>query len=161
MRAMLSPLSFLLIALCAVFAVAAPVPAPVESTSQAPHFVVSPHITKPTQGAHWPTGSRQIVAWDTDKLPAERQASTGLILLGYWTPGEVDEHLDVDHPLAKGFNLADGMVEVTVPEEVACSDNCFIVLFGDSGNTSPTFTIEEESTPKGSLVKALSDILSP
>lgn len=32
---------------------------------------------------------------DTDKIPQDKMDATGLILLGYLTPGDENEHLDV------------------------------------------------------------------
>ena len=68
-----------------------------------------------------------------------------------------------DHPLASGFSLSDGSVEVEIPSDVASGEDYFIVceswssplkvdcplltlalVFGDSGNASPTFTIDDE-----------------
>ncbi|EAU85843.2 hypothetical protein CC1G_05060 [Coprinopsis cinerea okayama7 len=104
-------------------------------------IVINPKITTPRQDSYWTKGSRQIVTWDTDKIPLEKATATGLILLGYSTPDDDSEHLDI----ASGFPLTDGSIEVTVPADVASRDNYFIVLFGDSGNVSPKFTIDSES----------------
>ncbi|KAF7985608.1 hypothetical protein HWV62_3919 [Athelia sp. TMB] len=48
---------------------------------------------------------------------------------------------DVDHPLASGFNILDGHVVIKVPK-VSTGSKYALVLFGDSGNYSPKFTIK-------------------
>ena len=57
--------------------------------------VFRPHITAPTAGAVWQTGSSQVITWDASNIPAENQNQTGLILLGYIQDGDVSEHLDI------------------------------------------------------------------
>ncbi|KAL1722866.1 hypothetical protein EV715DRAFT_246867 [Schizophyllum commune] len=49
-------------------------------------------------------------------------------------------HLQYDNPLAQGFSITLGSYDVTVPDVEERSDY-IIVLFGDSGNSSPKFTI--------------------
>jgi hypothetical protein len=55
---------------------------------------VSPHITAPEENAFWPQGSRQLVRWDTDKVPRDSVVATGMVVLGYWSPESDGEHLD-------------------------------------------------------------------
>ncbi|KAJ2920536.1 hypothetical protein H1R20_g16559, partial [Candolleomyces eurysporus] len=125
------------------FCLAAPVPN-TQDASQA-MVVVNPHITAPQQNEFWAKGSKHVVRWDTDKIPQGEHAAPlkGLVVLGYSTPDSDDEHLDLDHPLASGFSLSDGSVEVEIPSDAASRKDYFIVLFGDSGNVSPNFTIDE------------------
>ncbi|KDQ62523.1 hypothetical protein JAAARDRAFT_701189 [Jaapia argillacea MUCL 33604] len=101
-------------------------------------IVYSPPITSPTAGQIWPKGSIQTVTWDTSNIPSEKENSTGLLLLGYEQNGS--ENLNIAQPLASGFLLSTGSVQVTVPNVVTRFDY-IVVLFGDSGNTSPEFTI--------------------
>ncbi|KAF8655828.1 hypothetical protein AX16_002913 [Volvariella volvacea WC 439] len=54
-----------------------------------------------------------------------------------------------DAPLAEGFMLRDGQVEITVPD-FPPRDNYIVVLMGDSGNSSPEFRIEG-GTPEGPI----------
>ncbi|PIL22643.1 hypothetical protein GSI_15335 [Ganoderma sinense ZZ0214-1] len=103
-------------------------------------IVFRPDITSPTVGAIWNTGTIQTITWDTSDIPTEALNQTGLVLLGHIEDGDSNEHLDVQHPLASGFPITDGSVDVMVPQ-VDTRDDYVIVLFGDSGNTSPKFTI--------------------
>jgi hypothetical protein len=64
-----------------------------------------------------------------------------MVLLGHLNEdGSGGENLDVANPLAQGFKLAAGTVTFPVPK-VTPNDNYIVVLFGDSGNASPKFTI--------------------
>ncbi|EMD31385.1 hypothetical protein CERSUDRAFT_89078 [Gelatoporia subvermispora B] len=101
-------------------------------------IVFSPHITGPTAGQLWPVGTNQTVTWDTSSIPAEGQNQTGLLLLGYQENDS--ENLDISHPLAVGFPISAGEVNITVPN-VTMRTDYIVVLFGDSGNVSPQFTI--------------------
>ena len=53
-------------------------------------------VTKPTTGDVWHAGEKQVVTWDTSSLPSTASNQTGMILLGYYTPGDNsgNEHLD-------------------------------------------------------------------
>ncbi|TFK93080.1 hypothetical protein K466DRAFT_594675 [Polyporus arcularius HHB13444] len=102
--------------------------------------VFSPTITAPHAGDQWTVGSIQTITWDTSSIPSANQNQSGLILLGYVEDGQIDEHLDIEHPLASNFPITAGAANVTVPK-VSTRDDYVVVLFGDSGNTSPKFTI--------------------
>ncbi|KAF9532543.1 hypothetical protein CPB83DRAFT_626976 [Crepidotus variabilis] len=95
--------------------------------------VYSPHITSPTAGVVWTSGQTQTVTWDTSDAPAHITNRIGRIVLrkGATTTPLV---------LADNFDILDGKAQVTVPNVVAGSDY-EVVLFGDSGNISPEFTI--------------------
>ncbi|KAF9355425.1 hypothetical protein BGX26_006575 [Mortierella sp. AD094] len=110
--------------------------------SVATALVINPHITSPRRGDEWKAGSTQTVRWSTKNIPRSHASSTGSIVLGYLNGGASDtnEHLDLEHPLAKGFLLKDGHVDVVVPN-VPARDKYIIVLFGDSGNASDEFKI--------------------
>ncbi|KAL4069881.1 hypothetical protein V8B97DRAFT_1872028 [Scleroderma yunnanense] len=99
----------------------------------------SPSIFYPTAGVVWPAGSVQNVTWRTDNIPDEVKNSTGLILLGYQTSDS--ENLDIKRPLASSFPITAGFVQFTVPSDLVYRTNYIVVLFGDSGNASPQFTI--------------------
>ncbi|KAF8158540.1 hypothetical protein B0H34DRAFT_709277 [Crassisporium funariophilum] len=108
--------------------------------------VIAPKIIKPDASSVWPVGSVQTVTWDTSNFPPDSQITNpiGQVILGF---DENDSlNLDFEHPLAKGFKLRDGSVQLTVPD-VPPRDDYLIVLFGDSGNTSPSFAITRISTP--------------
>jgi hypothetical protein len=50
------------------------------------------------------------------------------------------------NPIAQGFPLSAGQASVTVPEDTQPGYDWIVVLFGDSGNWSPTFTIVAPSS---------------
>ncbi|KAI6030919.1 hypothetical protein F5J12DRAFT_955231 [Pisolithus orientalis] len=126
--------SFFVAVFFSVFARAAPV-----TTQPVELLVFSPTITSPTAGIVWITNTKANVTWLTSNIPAEKQNTTGLLLLGY--EANNSENLDIYHPLASQFPLAQGWVEFTVPSNLTYKNNYIVVLFGDSGNASPQFTI--------------------
>ncbi|KAF7365025.1 hypothetical protein MVEN_00373600 [Mycena venus] len=89
-----------------------------------------------------PLNSRtvQTVTWNATGIPA---GITGKIQLGYLDPNSEGEHLSTI--LADGFNLTDEKVDITVPP-VQTRTTYILVLFGDSGNASPEFTIQGSSS---------------
>ncbi|KAJ7781758.1 hypothetical protein DFH07DRAFT_791379 [Mycena maculata] len=104
--------------------------------------VYAPPITKPTADSVWTVGAVETVTWNASGIPP---GVTGMIQLGYLTPDS--EHLSLI--LASGFNLTDEEVNITVPAVVSRT-NYIIVLFGDSGNASPEFTIQGLTSASGS-----------
>ncbi|KAJ3509183.1 hypothetical protein NLJ89_g5356 [Agrocybe chaxingu] len=102
--------------------------------------VIAPKITSPDANTVWTVGSVVTVTWDTSNFPPDSQITNpiGKVILGF---DENDSlNLDFNNPLAQDFKLRDGSVQLTVPD-VPPRDDYLIVLFGDSGNTSPTFVI--------------------
>lgn len=73
--------------------------------------------------------------------------ATGSIVLGYLIGNDENEHLDYKNPLASGFKLMDGQRDIVIPN-VEPRKTYIIVLFGDSGNASPKFTITNPTPPK-------------
>jgi len=102
----------------------------------------NPPVTAPKAGDVWTVRSTQLVTWATDEIPPSSANSTGTLLLGYFDGYSQGENLDIEHPLASGFLLADGCVHVEVPD-VSPRDNYIVVLMGNSGNASPEFTISK------------------
>ncbi|KAG5652820.1 hypothetical protein H0H81_003536 [Sphagnurus paluster] len=103
--------------------------------------VFSPQITSPNANTIWPVGTKQMVTWETDKIPPDSQLTNpnGRVVLGHLGPtGGLN--LQLDNPLAQNFKLRVGQVQITVPS-VTPRDDYIIVLFGDSGNASPAFAI--------------------
>ncbi|KDR80957.1 hypothetical protein GALMADRAFT_241511 [Galerina marginata CBS 339.88] len=95
--------------------------------------VFVPPVLYPHAGTVWTIGQRHNVTWDTSNHPVNITNKVGLIILrkaGLATPVI----------LANKFDILLGRIEVTVPWVVDGSDYQ-IVLFGDSGNFSPEFTI--------------------
>ncbi|KJA24372.1 hypothetical protein HYPSUDRAFT_200596 [Hypholoma sublateritium FD-334 SS-4] len=138
--------------------------------------VIAPTITSPTAASVWPIGTTQTVTWDTSNFPPVSQITNiiGQVILGFEANNSLNldfseccprlvlrvskrlgipaaqrmlAELPAGHnPLASGFNLTDGSVQITVPN-VPPRDDYLIVLFGDSGNTSPAFSITRISAP--------------
>ncbi|KAJ7367105.1 hypothetical protein DFH08DRAFT_836562 [Mycena albidolilacea] len=106
--------------------------------------VFAPPITSPTEQSVWKVGQTQTVTWDATGIPA---GVMGKIQLGYLDPNSPGEHLSTI--LATGFNLTDEKVRITVPPVVTRS-SYIVVLFGDSGNISPQFTIQGSSSSSAS-----------
>ncbi|TFK52278.1 hypothetical protein OE88DRAFT_1657453 [Heliocybe sulcata] len=111
--------------------------------------VWDPPVTSPTSGTVWNVGETQTVTWDTSSPPSEVTSYSGQLVLGYMDPNSAGEHLNLDSPLASGFNLTDGKVSFTVPD-VPTRSTYIVVLFGDSGNASPEFTINGGSASSSS-----------
>ncbi|KNZ79460.1 hypothetical protein J132_09610 [Termitomyces sp. J132] len=95
--------------------------------------VFVPPVTYPHNGTVWKVQQHHNVTWDTSNHPVNITNKIGHIMLrkgGLTTP----------LVLAAGFDILLGRIEVQVPW-VLNGNNYQIVLFGDSGNFSPTFTI--------------------
>ncbi|KAJ7625391.1 hypothetical protein DFH06DRAFT_1339733 [Mycena polygramma] len=112
--------------------------------------VVTPHITSPAQAVSWAPGSTQQVTWETKSIPPADVNNTGMILLGYRSTTydskgrpQPSENLNISHPLANHFPIGAGCQNITVPFDAVPRDNYIVVLFGDSGNTSPEFKIRK------------------
>ncbi|KIK44355.1 hypothetical protein CY34DRAFT_66699, partial [Suillus luteus UH-Slu-Lm8-n1] len=97
-----------------------------------------PPITSPTAGTLWHVGEKQLVTWNTDNLPANMTNPVGMLVLGY--DYNNSENLMLNSPLATNINYTLGQVLITVPN-VETREDYIVVLFGDSGNASPMFTI--------------------
>ncbi|KAJ4481965.1 hypothetical protein J3R30DRAFT_3455516 [Lentinula aciculospora] len=115
--------------------------------------VYDPPITSPTASTVWQVGQTVTVSWDTTNLPPASQLTdpNGTVVLGYMTSPTDSEHLMLDPPLAQDFPLSDGKVSFTVPSVVTRTDY-IIALFGDSGNISPTFTIQGSDSSSSSAL---------
>ncbi|KAF8526752.1 hypothetical protein JB92DRAFT_2805852 [Gautieria morchelliformis] len=106
--------------------------------------VVSPPITYPTTGTVWNVNDKHNVTWDTSVIPPGT-TNNGMIVLGFLDSADgSNEHLDLNNPLASGFPITAGRAEITVPS-VTTRDTYILVLFGDSGNASGKFTINNIS----------------
>ncbi|KAI0351565.1 hypothetical protein OH77DRAFT_1498514 [Trametes cingulata] len=95
--------------------------------------VFVPPVLYPHAGTVWTKGQRHNVTWDTTNAPVNITNKVGTILL---RKGDLTTPL----VLASGFDIRLGRIEVTVPWVLPDSDYS-VVLFGDSGNFSPQFTI--------------------
>ncbi|OCH93447.1 hypothetical protein OBBRIDRAFT_749692 [Obba rivulosa] len=100
--------------------------------------VFVPPVLYPHNGTVWKKGQRHNVTWDTSNAPAQITNAIGEIRLA-----QAGEPI-FPVILATGFSILDGRIEVEVPWVATASDYS-VVLFGDSGNFSPAFTIEGPS----------------
>jgi len=105
--------------------------APVD-LSQRDVFV--PPVVLPNSKSVWKAGSKQIVEWDVSNPPQQITNSVAKIVLA------TNGLLDFEHPLADNIDVLSGKHQVTVPN-VKPGKNYQIIVFGDSGNTSPFFEI--------------------
>ncbi|KAJ3543206.1 hypothetical protein NM688_g5886 [Phlebia brevispora] len=97
--------------------------------------VFVPPVLYPHDGTVWAVGQKHNVTWDVSNPPAQITNPLGEIFLA---KGGI--LLDLDQPLAANFSILLGRIEVTVPDVEPGSDYS-VVVFGDSGNYSPNFTI--------------------
>ncbi|KAL0069877.1 hypothetical protein AAF712_003147 [Marasmius tenuissimus] len=103
-----------------------------------PRIVFNPKIISPDANTVWEVGTTQTVKWDPTGLPLD--TLTGQVVLGHLEGSDPNEHLQLNPPLAKGFLIKDGEVTITIPD-VPSRKDYIVVVFGDSGNASPKFTI--------------------
>ncbi|KAG2055462.1 hypothetical protein BDR06DRAFT_844271, partial [Suillus hirtellus] len=92
-----------------------------------------PTITCPTSDSTWTVGGSFLVTWDTSSKPDQVTNPNGEI---YLRLGDETQ----SSPIASGFALTDGQIEVTIPTGTT-PDKYRVVLFGDSGNWSDEFPI--------------------
>jgi hypothetical protein len=94
--------------------------------------VYVPQILYPHQGTVWCVGEQHNVTWDTSNPPAEITNKIGEVWL------RKDGMTTVR--LAYNFSILLGKISVQVPQ--VDEGDYQVVLFGDSGNFSPLFTIK-------------------
>jgi len=109
-----------------------------EEASFQKRIVFSPTIVYPTASTQWKVGQKVNVTWDVTQLPKQLKNATGTIRLGHIESGNSNEHLA--NTLADNFLIRTGNVSFTVPD-VEKRNDYVVVLFGDSGNHSPKFSI--------------------
>ncbi|EJC97856.1 uncharacterized protein FOMMEDRAFT_97946 [Fomitiporia mediterranea MF3/22] len=115
--------------------------------------VADPPVLAPNASTVWTVGDTQTVVWcvNTSGLPEQITNRQGTVLLGFLNDTSGDEHLMIDSPLASGFDITSGSVDVVVPDVEPRTDY-IIALLGDSGNISPKFTIKSSSGSAPSTV---------
>jgi len=117
----------LIASLCTGITTAAPF------VTEAKRDVFVPPVTYPHAGTVWYSGQTHNVTWDTSFAPVNITNSKGIILLRF-------ENIESPVILGSGFDIRKGRTEIVVPR-VFTGSNYSLVLFGDSGNFSPTFEI--------------------
>ncbi|PPQ66210.1 hypothetical protein CVT26_011069 [Gymnopilus dilepis] len=90
--------------------------------------VFVPRIIKPDSNTVWTIGQEATVVWDTSDAPATISNGASVVLNDFGV-------------VAKGFDLKAGNVSFIVP--VVATGPHFITLFGDSGDYSPVFTVQD------------------
>jgi len=98
-----------------------------------PRDVFVPPVTYPNNKTVWIVGQHHNVTWDTSEAPVNITNKIGMIFL---RKGGLTTNLS----LASNFSILLGRIAVEVPLVETGSDYQ-VVLFGDSGNFSPFFTI--------------------
>ncbi|KAL6302822.1 hypothetical protein BKA93DRAFT_827119 [Sparassis latifolia] len=98
--------------------------------------VFVPPIITPNASTVWEIGQQYNVTWNTTDAPVNITNKYGMVVL------VENGLLDLENPLANNFSILDGWVTVTAPDVTPATDYS-IVLFGDSGNNSPNFTITD------------------
>ncbi|KII88217.1 hypothetical protein PLICRDRAFT_41366 [Plicaturopsis crispa FD-325 SS-3] len=98
--------------------------------------VFVPPITYPHAGTQWYRGQTHNVTWDTSNAPVNitnRYGEIDLVRAG-----------NVSDPvlLAQGFDILLGRIEVQVPDYIQPRSDYELILWGDSGNFSPEFSID-------------------
>ncbi|RDX49818.1 hypothetical protein OH76DRAFT_1418291 [Lentinus brumalis] len=96
--------------------------------------VFVPPVLYPHAGTVWAQGQTHNVTWNTSNAPEQITNRQGFILL---RKGD----LATPVVLGNGFDILLGRIEVTLPKSLLSGDDYSLVLFGDSGNFSPQFTI--------------------
>ncbi|KIM39603.1 hypothetical protein M413DRAFT_447079 [Hebeloma cylindrosporum] len=95
--------------------------------------VFVPPILYPRAGTVWKVGEKHRITWTTSNHPAKITNQVGRIML---RKGDFTTPLI----LANDFDILLGQATITVPW-VEDGDDYQVVVFGDSGNFSPAFTI--------------------
>ncbi|KAJ3790773.1 hypothetical protein GGU10DRAFT_130072 [Lentinula aff. detonsa] len=95
--------------------------------------VFVPEVLTPKAGDTWVIGDTQSVTWNVSSPPAQITNPVGQLLL---RKGELTQNVT----LAGNFSILAGNVSFIVPS-VTPDDDYSVVLFGDSGNFSPDFSI--------------------
>ncbi|KAF9465034.1 hypothetical protein BDZ94DRAFT_1255152 [Collybia nuda] len=124
----LTTLSFIITLQITSFAKAAPV---------VTRDVYVPPILKPMEHDIWQIGQNTTVSWNTTSPtpPINITNPSGKIML------RKGGRTLLNIILADNFDILSGTVNFTVPD-VDPGDDYRVVLYGDSGNWSPTFTIK-------------------
>lgn len=96
--------------------------------------VFDPPVLVPNANTVWQAGTVQTVVWNASNPPKDisNLAEIVLRIQGNGTFGPT---------LASGFSLLTGSQAIQLPADLETRDDYFIILFGDSGNVSPDFTI--------------------
>ncbi|KAL5482502.1 hypothetical protein ACEPAI_9096 [Sanghuangporus weigelae] len=148
MLACLTPFAAVLLVAAACF-VQLVVAGPLVLVSGGRRDVANPPVISPNASTVWVVGRADTVLWDTSDLPQQITNLQGTVVLGFLNDSSGNEHLLIDSPLASGFDIRSGQIDIVVPDVEPRTDY-IIALMGDSGNISDKFTITSSagsSTP--------------
>ncbi|KAF9453096.1 hypothetical protein P691DRAFT_801952 [Macrolepiota fuliginosa MF-IS2] len=101
-----------------------------------PRDVFVPPLMSPAAGAVWKVGKTYEITWDTSKAPGQITNPVGRLILAHNS-----RLMNLEHPLAQGFSILAGKLNVTIPKNTAPGNKYQLVLMGDSGNYGATFSI--------------------
>ncbi|TFL04456.1 hypothetical protein BDV98DRAFT_317852 [Pterulicium gracile] len=96
--------------------------------------VYVPPVLLPNSESIWKVGTPYMVEWNITSPPTQITNPTGRIQLR-------KGGLTQPYALAQGFSILDGSKQIIIPVSTVPGPGYQIVLFGDSGNFSPMFTI--------------------
>ncbi|KAH6901751.1 hypothetical protein BKA70DRAFT_680580 [Coprinopsis sp. MPI-PUGE-AT-0042] len=97
--------------------------------------VFVPAVLKPDSTSTWVIGATEKVVWDISNPPAQISNREGKIVLR----SVATEKLDLANPLAVGFDILLGSIDVTVP--AVAPGTYQAVVIGNSGNWGQPFEI--------------------
>ncbi|OJT08079.1 hypothetical protein TRAPUB_1014 [Trametes pubescens] len=104
----------------------------------------SPRILRPNGADVWTVGDVATIRWSNDGLSITTEV--GRLLLGFENPDNGQTMEFPSQPLADGFALADGVLNVIVPA-VPTGNFYWIALTGNAANQSPLFSIVNPAAP--------------
>ncbi|KAH9851532.1 hypothetical protein C2E23DRAFT_886399 [Lenzites betulinus] len=101
---------------------------------------VAPPITKPTAGTVWMVGETQTITWDVAALQGARPSNPAAQIILGTIAEDGKMRLMFETPLASGFPILSGAVNVTVPS-LPSGGNYILCVFGSTRDISPPFMI--------------------
>ncbi|KAL5524397.1 hypothetical protein ACEPAF_9537 [Sanghuangporus sanghuang] len=144
MLACLTPFTAVLLVAASCF-VQLVVAGPLVLVSGGRRDVANPPVISPNASTVWVVGEAEMVLWDTSDLPQQITNLQGTVVLGFLNDSSGNEHLMIDSPLASGFDIRSGQIDIVVPDVEPRTDY-IIALMGDSGNISDKFTIANSTS---------------
>ncbi|KIK04102.1 hypothetical protein K443DRAFT_676234 [Laccaria amethystina LaAM-08-1] len=126
-------LTTIIFTLCALFSFSTAAPISAELLKR---DVFDPPVISPGKGTVWKVDTEQTVTWNVTNPPKQITNNKGEIILSN------NGVLDFAHPLATGFDIMLGKITVRVPN-VPSGHKYQVIVFGDSGNNGPYFTITQ------------------
>ncbi|KAL9936123.1 hypothetical protein V8E36_004965 [Tilletia maclaganii] len=125
-----------------------------DQNEAAKRLVFNPTITYPTRRTVWHAGESVRVDWITENIPQAYQSHRGSIMLGY-RPASGEGGLNLHWTLASDFPIMAGQTTIHLPHDLPTRHDYIVVLFGDSGNASPLFTIRGQNYASNQLLDML------